>query len=183
MSVFELWLPILLAGLAVHVASTLAWMVLPHHKPEWQKCGAEDELIDLFESKGVAAGQYLFPFAREPSEMQAEEYKQKVGKCRGTLILWPSPPNMGANIGLTVAHFMAASFVVGYLASLGVDRGARFLEVFQFATTAGVLTHVFCGLPQVIWFRRRVAMEVLDGVAYALITGLVFAALWPAASA
>ncbi len=182
MSVFELWLPILLAGLAVHVASTLAWMVLPHHKPEWGKFDGEDELLNLIDQQGNAGEQYLFPFARKPAEMQAEEYKQKVARCRGTLVVWSAPPNMGANIGLTIAHFFLVSYVIGYLASLALQPGAAFLEVFQFVFTAGVLAHVFCGLPHVIWFRRKVAMEVLDGLAYALITGLVYAALWPAGS-
>ena len=35
------------------------------------------------------------------------------------------------------------------------------------------------GIPNVIWFRRKFLMDFLDGVAYALVTGVAFALLWP----
>ncbi|MEM8864431.1 MAG: hypothetical protein AAGF31_02660 [Planctomycetota bacterium] len=184
MTVYELWLPILLGGLAVHVASTIAWIVLPHHKPDWQKLPVEDEFQDWIAERGVPAGQYLVPHATDGAEMQSDAFQEKMqGKCRGMLVLWSTPPNMGANIGLTLAFFMVSTFVIGYLASLGVPRGAEFLDVFQFVFTAAFLTHVFAGLPTVIWFRRKVAMDLLDGLAYSVILGLIFAALWPAATA
>ena len=44
MRVFDLTLPVLLSGLATHILSTLAWMVLPHHKPEWKVLAVQDEL-------------------------------------------------------------------------------------------------------------------------------------------
>ncbi len=180
MSVWELWLPILLAGLATHVLSTLAWMVLPHHKPDWQALPVEDELIELLDAKKVPAAQYLFPFTRDPQEMKSEAFQAKQGKCRGMIVLWATPPNMGAAIGLTLGFFFVAAFVIGYLASLAVPRGETFMNVFQFVTTAGLLTHCAAHFPGVFWFRRRIAMDLLDGVAFALATGLIFAALWPA---
>jgi hypothetical protein len=122
----------------------------------------------------------MFPFASGPDEMNSPEYKSRQAKCRGMLILWESPPHMGAAIGKTLAFFFVAAFVIAYLAALGLPRGATFLDVFRFVTTAGLLTHVAAHFPHVYWFRRRVAMEVLDGVAYAVATGLVFASLWPA---
>ncbi|MCA9054325.1 MAG: hypothetical protein KDA75_10840, partial [Planctomycetaceae bacterium] len=82
MSVFDLWLPILLAGLATHILSTIAWMALPHHKPEWNPLTAEDELIDLLDSRQIPADQYIFPFARDPAAMKDEAYLSKQGKCR-----------------------------------------------------------------------------------------------------
>jgi hypothetical protein len=113
--------------------------------------------------------------------MKSEAFKAKQGKCRGTLVLWPSPPNMGVNIALTLTFFFVAAFVIGYLASLGVPRGASFMDVFQFVTTAGLLTHCAGQFPGVFWFRRRVAMNLLNGAAYAVATGLIFAVMWPSA--
>ena len=34
MTVYQLWLPIVATGVATRVWSTLAWTILPHHKPE-----------------------------------------------------------------------------------------------------------------------------------------------------
>lgn len=174
MSVFELWLPILLGGIAVHVAATLAWTVLPHHKPEWPRLDAEEDLLSWLGEKQVSPGQYLFP--------HPEASEGKDPGCRGRLVLLPAPPNMGANIGLTLGFFLASTFVIGYLASLGLPRGAAFIDVFQFVFTAGFLTHVFAGIPTIIWFRRKCLMDFVDGFAYSLILAALFAGMWPAAA-
>lgn len=180
MTVFDLWLPILLTGLATHIASTIAWMALPHHKPEWQKLSAEDELLGLLSDRQVPAGQYLFPWAHDGAEMNSPEYKTKVATCRGTLILWPSPPNMGKAIGLTLGFFMLTAFLIGYLAATAFRPGVEDkLDLAAVTFTAGVLVHVLGPFPNAFWFRRKVAMEMLDGVVYAAITAGLFTWLWP----
>ena len=181
MSVWDLWLPIVLTGVATHVISTIAWMVMPHHKPEWKKLSAEDDFLKWIGDKQISPDQYLFPFTQDSAEMNSEPFKQKQAQCSGMFILWATPPNMGKSIGLTLLFFFLAAFVIGYLASLGLPNGATFLAVFQFVTTAGLLTHCAGQFPGVFWFRRRVAMDLADGVVHAVVTGLIFAALWPAA--
>lgn len=178
MSVFDLWLPILLAGLATHVISTLAWTVLPHHKPEWGKLSNEDDVYEML-SKKVPVGQYVFPYTDSAEEMKSEAFRQKAGKCSGMLIIWPNQANMGKAIGLTLLAFMVIAFVIGYVASLGLERGETFMNVFRFVTPVGLLAYISAKFPMVFWFRRKILMDVLDGVAFALATGLIFAALWP----
>ena len=181
MSVFDLWLPVLAAGLATHVMSALAWMVLPHHKPEWKRFPEEDKLLDLINEGPVPADQYMFPFAADTVEMKSEEFQQKQGKCRGMLILWPTQLNMGAAMGQTLAFFFFAAFCIGYVASLALEPGESFFQVFRVATTVGLLTHCLGIFPGVFWFKQRVLMDLADKVAYAIVTGLIFAALWPSA--
>ena len=187
MSVLDLWLPILLAGLATHFASVAAWMVLSHHKPEWKGLdagvgGAEDGLLDLLDEKKVPPGQYLFPHYDDYKEQATPEFKQKMEtRCRGMLLLWPSPPNMGKAIALTFSFFMVAALVIGYLASIAFAPGASKEEVFRLVFVAGLLCHCAGPFPGVFWFRKYFAMELLDGLAYAAITAGLFAWLWPAA--
>ena len=181
MTVFDLWKPIVATGIATHVWSTLAWTALPHHKPEWTKVPVEDQLQDLIANQQVPAGQYMFPFAEGGKDAATEEFKQKNAKCRGMLIVWAHPLTMGGAIIKTLAWFFVAAFTIGYLSSLALAPGAPFQKVIQFVTTAGLLTHVAAHFPHVFWFRRKIAMEVVDGVIQAAITGLIFAALWPAA--
>jgi len=182
MTAWDLWLPILLAGLATHIASTIAWTLLPHHKPEWNKLPAEEGLLDFLDQNSVAASQYLFPFCDDPKLMSEPEFKQKMEtRCRGMLILWPKPPNMGKAIGLTLAFFLVAAFAIGYLASIAFAPGASMMEIFRLVFMAGLLCHVAGPFPGVFWFRKYVAMEMLDGLVYALITAGIFAGLWPAA--
>lgn len=175
MSVFELWLPIVAAGVAVHMASTIAWIVLPHHKPEWPKLPARDSLFDWLRGQEVEPGQYVIPSGKDVPDGHPEA-------CVGTVFVWEGAPNMGANIGLTIANFLWISFLIGYLASLALGPGAGFMPVFRFTFVAAFLVHVMGGVAHVIWFRRKLLMDALDGLVFALITGLVFAALWPAAA-
>lgn len=181
MTAFDLWLPILLAGVATHIASTIAWTVMPHHKPDWKKLPAEDDLLDLLDAKQVAAEQYLFPYCDDMKEMNTPEFKQKMEtRCRGMLILWPAPPNMGKAIGLTLAFFLLAAFLIGYLAVTAFGGPVEDkMDLFAVVFTAGLLVHCLGPFPHAFWFRRKVAMEIVDGVVYALITAGIFTWLWP----
>jgi hypothetical protein len=181
MSTLDLWLPILLAGVATHILSTLFWTAFPHHKPEWNKIPVEDEFIDWLNAKQVPANQYMFPYADSGAEANNPEFKAKQAKCRGMLVLWPEPIAMGPAILKTLLFFLFAAFSVGYVGSLALKPGASFSEVFRVVTTVGLLTHIYAKFPAVFWFKEQIAMSVLDGLAYAVATGLIFAAMWPAA--
>lgn len=171
-SIVDLWLPIVAAGLATHVLSTLAWTVLPHHKPEWSPLRLDEQLEGVLAQRGVEPGkQFLLTVG--------DEGDQDPAKCRGMLIRWSHTPSMGANIGMTLAFFFAAAAAIGYLASIGLPKTAGATEVFRFTAIAALLTHAAAGVPTVIWFRRRFLMDLLDGVAYAIATGLAFMLLWP----
>lgn len=185
MTVFDLWLPILLAGIATHVASTLAWMVLPHHKPEWKKLPAEDELLDFLDTHQAPAGQYMFPFCEDSKQMSSPEFKEKLaGRCKGTLILWATPLNMGQAIGLTLGYFLLTAFLIGYIASIAFAPGeADKLDIFALVFTAGLLCHALGPFPAAFWFRQKSAMIVVDGVVFALIAAAIFTLLWPAGAA
>lgn len=174
MNVLDLWIPIVVTGIATHIISTLAWTVLPHHKPEWQKLPDREGLKAWIEAKGIAPGQYIFPHMSEGMDAMKEG-------CTGTLVLWDPPPSFGAAIAKTLTFFFVAAFVIGYIASHTLPAGSSFMEVFRLVTTVGLLTHCAAHFPGVFWFPKKVAMELLDGVAFAVATGLIFAALWPAA--
>ena len=58
----------------------------------------------------------------------------------------------------------------------------EFANSMQVLGTAGILAYCFAGLPNDIWFQRsirEVVTGLVDGVACGLITGAVFAWLWP----
>lgn len=180
MTVLELWLPILLAGVACHVASTLAWTVLPHHKPEYRGAGdKEGALMDWVAQSGLAPGNYVFPHCQDMQEARSEDYARRQGKCVGMLSIWPGPVNMSRAIVQTLVFFLVAAFVIGYVASIGLPEGAQRSDVFRLVFTVGVLTHCFAKFPHVFWFPTRYAMSVVDGVVYAALTAGVFTLLWP----
>lgn len=171
-SLADLWLPILAAWLAVHVLSTLAWTVLPHHKPEWKHLPYEGDLGTALMAADAKPGeQYLLS--------TGEAHDTDPGKCRGMVILWDHTPNMGKNIGMTLGFFLFAAVTIGYLASMALPKEAATLDVFRFTATTALLTHAAAGIPTIIWFRRKFLMDLIDGIVYALATGAAFALLWP----
>jgi len=179
-SVWSLWLPILVSGVALFFASWAAWMLLPHHKGEWK--GLPDEGAVMNALRNVPPGQYMFPYAAKPEDCKSEEFKRRreTGPT-GTLTVWKKPSNMGANMLCTVLFFIIANFVIAYLTGISLDPGESFMKVFRFVGTAGILTYGTANVLNGIWFGRKMIADIADGIAYGLITGLIFAALWPGA--
>lgn len=176
---FELLLPIILTTVALFFASFLSWMVLPLHFRDWVKMEREDEFIGTVREQGLAPGNYMFPGWDTPAEMKSEEYTKKweTGPA-GVMTVFPQV-SMGKNLGLTFLYFLATSFCLAYLASFAVDRGAEFMDVFRFVTTAGLMTFLAAIVQHAIWFHNRIIGHVIESLAYAVITGAIFAAMWP----
>jgi hypothetical protein len=182
-SVWSLWLPILVSGIALFFASFSAWMILPHHQGEWTGLPDEAAMAKAIKSSNIPPGQYMIPFAGSGAEMKSESYRQRVASGpNGTLTLWAGPPSMGRNMACTVLFFIVANFVIAYLATMALDRGEPFMRVFQFVGTAGILTYGTANILNGIWFGRKMIADIVDGVAYGLITGLIFALMWPGAA-
>jgi multisubunit Na+/H+ antiporter MnhB subunit len=178
-----LLLPILLSGIAVFFASFLAWVVIGHHAPDWSEIPDEGNVIDFIRAQGLKPGQYIFPIARTKEAMADETKKQRIlSGPWGTLNLWSRQVHMGRNLLQTFVFYLVTSFFIAYLATLALEPGAAFLKVFQVTGTAGILAYAFGHVPNSIWFgthRRPMLMDILDGVCFGLLTGLIFAAFWP----
>ena len=69
-----------------------------------------------------------------------------------------------------------------YLAGMVLKPGEDPWFVFRFVGTAGVLTYGTANILNGIWFGRKMVADIADGIAYGLITGAIFALLWPAAT-
>lgn len=180
----SLWLPIVVSGVALFFASWLAWMVLPHHKKEWTGLANEDALMGAIKNAGVVAGQYVFPYAECSADMNKEEFKAKTqAGPNGSLIVWAGPCNMGVNLFCTIVFFLVVNFAIAYLAAMVIAPGADRWFVFRFVGTAGVITYGSANILNGIWFGRKMVGDIMDGIAYGLITGAIFAWLWPAAIA
>jgi hypothetical protein len=180
-SVWSLWLPIVVSGVALFFASAAAWMLLPHHKPEWK--GLPDEAAVMNTLRSIPPGQYMFPYASKPEDWKSDEFKQRTqAGPNGSLTIWKAPPSMGVNMLCTLLFFIIANFVIGYLTGIALDPGETFGKVFRFVGTAGILTYGTANILNGIWFGRKMVADIIDGVAYGLITGLIFALMWPGAN-
>jgi hypothetical protein len=185
-TLMDLWLPIVLSAIAVFIAGAIAWMALPHHKDDYKKLSTEDAVLASIRANAVPPGQYMFPYCGSPADMKDSETKRRYeAGPHGILTVWPGAPSMGKNLALNFLFNLGTSVFVGYIASRALPRGAQFLDVFQLAGTTGILGYAFGGIPHGIWMGRKprsLAMDFMDGTFYGLVTGAVFAALWPAVS-
>ena len=180
----SLWLPIILSGVALFFASWAAWMLLPHHKGEWKGLPDEEGVMGALRKFNVPPGQYMFPHAASPDEMKGEDFKRRMEAGPiGSLTVWKSRPNMGVNMVCTLLFFTIANGAIAYLAGMVIPPGADRWFVFRFVATAGILTYGTANILNGIWFGRKMVADIVDGVAYGLITGLIFAALWPTSGA
>ncbi len=191
----DLWLPILLSAVAVWIAAAIAWMALPHHKGDFKQLPDEDAAMSAVRNLGVAPGVYFFPHMkdcnRNKMDLAAREKFEK--GPHGLLQVWPPDAMRGGRMGRNMVTIFVVYIVVGvfvaYLATLaggvgGLPRGSDFLKVFQFTGTAGVMAYCFASLPQDICFNkplRTVLANLADGIAFGVITGAIFAAMWPGA--
>ena len=172
-------LGVVVATIAVHFASCLAWIVLPHHRPDWKKLELEDDVRDFITKNNIGPGQFMFPCYDDPSEMKTDEFQERMSKGPwGTLMVWKEEPNMGKNIGLTILFFFCINFILAYIGTIAFDSEATFMQVFRLVSTAGILAFSASGIQHSIWFKRRILMDVLDGIVYGILSGLVIAGFW-----
>lgn len=182
----DLWLPILLAAVAVWIVSALAWTLFPHHHRDFDKLPDEAAFCAQLKALNIGPGNYGFPNAADCKGGNKEEMQRrwKEGPI-GWLTIMPTPLNMGRNMILSFLVYLAVSLFIAYAGAITLPRGTGFATVFRVLGAAGVAAYAFASLPHGIWFGskpRALLMCMLDGIAYGLATGAVFAALWPSAT-
>lgn len=185
MELLDLWLPILITTVVLFFASFLAWAILPHHNPDYNKLPDEKAFTTALSEHSITPGRmYIFPY------MQHKDMKDQANIDRynrgpwGVLNLWPAKPAMGANMAATIITFLIITTLLAHLATIALLPGAPFGRVFHFFAIAALLAHWTGAVVKEIWFAiplRAKAMDLIDAIAYALLTALIFALLWPAA--
>lgn len=198
----NLWLPILLSGVGVWIASALAWMAIGHHKKDRDPipAGREQELMDAITRLNITPGNYGFPDFCQHDNLPRKERMEKLKalydrRPYGMLRVW-GEMNMGVNMLLTFLYNLFTSAVIAYLGWATLPHGAMHYDaaknvsatyfptanVFQVIGTAGILAYCFASFPGDVWFqkkKRAMLMDALDGIIYGLITAAIFAYFWP----
>lgn len=175
----ELWLPILINGIVLFFASFIAWVILPHHFNDKKKLTCESALVDFVRSKNIAPGNYMFPYADDRAEKGSAEFMQRYNDGPVGCLDVYGKTNMPLNMIKTVIFFVVTSAVIGYITYFTCPPGSDFLRVFRVAGTIGILTHASSGVLNNIWFKRRSFTDIIDGVVFGAILGLIFALMWP----
>ena len=180
-----LWLPILLSGITVWVASAIIWMVMPHHKSDFGKLPDEDAARQALVPQRLAPGWYSIPYAVSQKDLQDPETIRRFEEGPvGFFAVVPSgAPTMGSKIALSFVFYLVISLLVAYLASRTLDPGADYLAVFRVTGTVAWLAYGAATIPDAIWFGRPwsvVVKGLLDALLYGLLTAGFFGWAWPA---
>jgi hypothetical protein len=179
-----LWLPILLAAVAVFIASSVIHMALRYHSSEYRQLPGEAELLEAMRSAKVGPGFYSFPYAGSRKEMGTPEMREKyeLGPMGTANIVASGLPNMGKALSLWFAFSLLVGLFAAYLASRTIGAGAHYLQVFRVVGTVAFLGYGLAHLSDGIWQQKPWSMvlkHVFDGLVYALLTAGIFGWLWP----
>lgn len=180
--IIELWKPIVLAAVFVHVLSAIVWMASPLHKHDYKSPGDKEKpLLDFVRSHGFAPGVYVAPWCTGKDRKSAE-FKEKMRQAPVMLSVAPGPMNMGRSMLLWIINLLIISVLVAYVSRHALANGAGYLKVFQVVGTVAFLAYGGNALTLSIWMGqpwRQVPGRVVDALLYGLVTAGTFGWLWP----
>lgn len=183
-SIFALWLPILIAAILVWVVSALFWTVSPHRKQDFKGVTDEDTLRDALRAQNLAPGQYMVPFAAGAAAREPD-HQRKVAEGPVALLNVAKPgfgTSMATPMMLTLVYYIVVGIVVAYITGRTMAPGEEYFAVFRVAGTAAWLAYGFGGIPDSIWFARpwsSTIKTVVEALIYGLLTAGAFAGFWP----
>ena len=182
-TITALWLPILLAAVAVFFVSSVMHMFLGYHWDDLRAPPQQDAILDALRGLNVPPGDYAMPKADSMAHMRSAEYKAKIE--RGPVVLLNISKDGMAMSRMLLQWFiylLAVGICCAYIAGRELPAGASYLAVFRIVGFSAFMAYALA-LPQgSIWYRRNwrmTAFGMFDGLVFALLTGGMFGWLWP----
>jgi len=181
----QLWLPMVLSAVFVFVASSILNMVLKFwHTPDYRGFSNEDEVRAAIRNGNADAGMYNVPYCT-PERMKDPAMLEKFRQGPNAVVYMRKAGmvNLGVYLGQWFAFCLFVAFLCALLAVHVFGVGADHRRVFHVVSLAALMGHGLGSLPNAIWWGQpwRVAIKyAVDGLIYAIVTGLTFAWLWPA---
>lgn len=185
-SIPSLWLPILLSGVLVFLASSVIHMLLTYHKNDFIQVPNEDAVMDALRPMNIPAGDYVMPYAGGMEVMNSAEYKAKVEKgpvAFFTVLAPGSMFNMGPQLAQWFVYSLVVSVIAAYVGGRTLTAGEDYLAVFRLTGTVAFACYAMAMPQRSIWYKQGRASTLrtmFDGLVYSLVTAGVFGWLWPA---
>lgn len=185
-SLFALWLPIVLSAVAVFIVSSIIHMVLKYHNTDFRKVPDENGLMEAMRAFPIPPGDYVLPHAATMEAMKSPEFKEK--QTKGPVVFMtvlPSGcPGMGQSLVLWFVFSLVVGVLVAYIARMSLPVGTEYIIVHRVTGATAFCCYAMAHLSSSIWYKKSWAAtmkNVFDGLVYGLVTGGVFGWLWPAA--
>jgi len=180
----SLWLPVLVSAALVWIASAIVWMALPHHKSDFSKLPNEDGVADALRKLSLSPGQYLLPFMPDMKQCKDPAVVKRFedGPIAMLRVRPNGVPKMGPNLVAYFIYCFLVSFVTAYVARHTLTLGSSGFAVFRLTGAIAIASYTMAVFPESIWMWRpwsATLKSACDSIAYGLMTGLIFAWLWP----
>ena len=145
----------------------------------------EDEVRAALRGGANRPGLYQLPYCT-PERLQEPAMQEKFREGPNALVLVRADGamNLGVYLAQWFGYCLLVAACVAYLGAHTLAAGAPFAQVLRVTGTAALLAFSLGNVPNAIWWAHpwaSVAKYAVDGAIYAVLTGLVFAWLWPAA--
>jgi hypothetical protein len=162
----------------------LIHMLLKYHNSDYKQLGNEDAVMAAVRDGNPGQGVHSFPHVADMKDFGDKGVQARFARGPvGFVIVGPNGmPAMGKLLGQQVAHFLVGTFLVAYCASLVLEPGASYYEVFRFVMTAAFLTFGWASIPYSIWYGIQwstTAKFLLDALIYSAVIAGAFAGFWP----
>ena len=180
----SLWLPILLASIAVFFLSFVLRMVSTHHLSDFDKLPEQDAVRDAMRSAGVDEGQYAFPHCGSFADMKSEAFQASWAEGpTGMLYVCPKGPwTMGKSLGQWFVMTLFVSSVVAWIAGLVIAPGAEWKAVAKVTGTIAFMSYGCAEIRVPIWKAgswKVCFKELFDSALYAFAVASIFIYFWP----
>ena len=79
------------------------------------------------------------------------------------------------------SYFLVTVSTIAYITHVAcppAEEGLDFMRVFRISGTIAILTYATSNVLHRVWFKKRIWTEVIDGIVYGLVLGLIFASFW-----
>jgi hypothetical protein len=182
----SLWLPVVVSAVAVWLLSAILHMVLKYHRADYRKLPDEDAVAAALGKGAPAPGLYTLPHCVDPAEMKDPAVVEKYtrGPVAMVMVMKNGPPAMGKTLVQWFFFCLLVSFVAAYVARQTLSPGEVAMRVMQITSTVAFVGYGFAAFQSSIWGGvpwSNALRALIDSALYAVVTGLVFVWLWPAA--
>lgn len=179
----DLWIPIVLSGIALFVISAVFWTVSPHHRTEYGSFVNEDAVRDVVRAANLEPGLYHFPHAADMKAMGSPEMAAKLNKGPNAFvtILPNGVTPMGPQMVKSFLSFVLVAVFVAYIAYHSIAPGAEYLAVFRLVGTVGFMTFALGSMQEPIWFGKpwkSWMLQAMDALVYGLVMAGIFGWQW-----
>ena len=183
-SVSDLWLAILVAGLLCWVASALIHMLIKYNNADYKALLNEEAVSSALAEKSPLPALYTLPYCSDMKAMGDEAIQKKFNEGPVAMIsIMPNGlPPIGKLLSQQILFFIVGAFLIGYLASISIAANTDFLMVFRQIFIASFLTFGWAQIPYSIWMGQpwsNCVRYLLDAFIYAAVTAATFSLLWP----